>query len=114
MTVLAAYSLIFVTDMGRAVRFYEAALGARARLTTPSWSELEIGGALIALHAGRSGGDIEMPLGFKVMNIDLAANRVVGAGGFIHAPKSQAAGEPAIVKAGDPDGNVFFLSEGPG
>ena len=103
-----------VDDLERAVAFYRDALGMAVRVATPAWSELEIAGATVALHAGREMGEQEIPLGFKVLNIDAVANAVVDAGGFIHAPKRQAQGEPAIIKAGDPDGNVFFLSEGPG
>jgi len=114
MSVFAAYTLIFVHDMNRAVAFYRDAIGMTPRMTTPAWSELEIEGAIIALHSGRDAGTVETPLGFKVMNIDAVANAVVSHGGFIHAPKRQAQGEPAIMKAGDTEGNVFFLSEGPG
>ena len=69
-----------------------------------------------ALYEGQRGesGTREIPLGFKVLNIDQVANAVVASGGFIHSPKRQAPGEPAIIKAGDTEGNVFFLSEGPG
>jgi predicted enzyme related to lactoylglutathione lyase len=111
MSVLAAYTLIFVHNMSRAVAFYRDALGFEVRISTPAWSELELGGALIALHSGRDKGTRETPLGFKVLNIDGVANAVVSHGGFIHAPKRQATGEPAIIKAGDTEGNVFFLSE---
>ena len=114
MSVFAAYTLVFVRNMARAVAFYRDALGMTVRVQTPAWSELEIAGATVALHSGRESGEQEIPLGFKVLNIDAVANAVVTAGGFIHAPKRQAAGEPAIMKAGDPDGNIFVLSEGPG
>lgn len=114
MSVFAAYTLVFVRDMNRAVAFYRDALGLTPRISTPAWSELEIEGATLALHSGRESGEREIPLGFKVLNIDAVANAVVTAGGFIHAPKRQAAGEPAIIKAGDTEGNIFFLSEGPG
>lgn len=114
MSVLAAYTLIFVHNMNRAVAFYRGALGFDVRIVTPAWSELELGGSLIALHAERDPGTREIGLGFKVLNIDAVANAVVSQGGFIHAPKKQAAGEPAIIKAGDTEGNVFFLSEGLG
>lgn len=114
MPVFAAYTLVFVRDMGRAVAFYRDALGLAVRITSPAWSEMEIAGTTIALHPGADGGTRETPLGFKVLNIDAVANAIVTAGGFIHAPKSQAQGEPAIIKAGDTEGNVFFLSEGPG
>ncbi|MCC6918732.1 MAG: VOC family protein [Alphaproteobacteria bacterium] len=114
MPVFAAYTLVFVHDMDRAVAFYRDALGFEVRMATPAWSELELAGAIIALHAGRDPGTRETQLGFKVLNIDSVANAVVSHGGFIHAPKKQAAGEPAIIKAGDTEGNVFFLSEGPG
>lgn len=114
MPVFAAYTLVFVRDMNRAVAFYRDAIGMTPRMTTPAWSELEIEGAIIALHSGGDAGTREIPLGFKVLNIDQVANAVVSSGGFIHAPKRQAPGEPAIIKAGDTEGNVFFLSEGPG
>jgi predicted enzyme related to lactoylglutathione lyase len=114
MSVFAAYTLVFVHNMNRAVAFYRDALGFQICVATPAWSELELSGALIALHSGREPGTRETPLGFKVLNIDAVANAVVTHGGFIHAPKKQAAGEPAIIKAGDTEGNVFFLSEGPG
>jgi predicted enzyme related to lactoylglutathione lyase len=114
MPVFAAYTLVFVHNMDRALAFYRDALGLEVKMATPAWSELEMSGATIALHAGRDPGERETPLGFKVLNIDAVANAIVGAGGFIHAPKRQAAGEPAIMKAGDTEGNIFFLSEGPG
>lgn len=114
MPVFAAYTLVFVKDMSRAVAFYQGALGMEVRAASPTWSELEIAGATVALHVGREGGEREVPLGFKVLNIDQVANAVVTAGGYIHSPKRQASGEPAIMKAGDTEGNIFFLSEGPG
>ncbi len=114
MPVFAAYTLVFVRDMQKAIAFYRDALGMTARMQTPAWSEMDMAGAVIALHSGREKGEREIPLGFKVLNIDAVANAVVEHGGYIHAPKRQAAGEPAIIKAGDPDGNIFFLSEGPG
>jgi predicted enzyme related to lactoylglutathione lyase len=114
MSVIAAYTLVFVHNMNRAVAFYRDAIGFEVRIATPAWSELELGGGLIALHPGRDPGTRETGLGFKVINIDAVANAVVSHGGFIHAPKKQAAGEPAIIKAGDTEGNVFFLSEGLG
>lgn len=114
MPVFAAYTLVFVKDMNRALAFYRDALGMDVRVSSPTWSELEIAGATVALHVGREGPEREVPLGFKVLNIDHVANAVVAGGGFIHAPKRQAAGEPAIMKAGDTEGNIFFLSEGPG
>lgn len=114
MSVFAAYTLIFVRDMDRAVAFYRDALGLTVHMATPAWSELSIDGATIALHSGREAGTRETGLGFKVLNIDSVANAVVSQGGFIHAPKTKAQGEPAIIKAGDTEGNVFFLSEGPG
>ena len=114
MSIFAAYTLVFVRDMPRAVAFYRDALGLTVNVSTPAWSELSIEGATIALHSGRESGARETGLGFKVSNIDAMVNAIVSYGGFIHAPKTKAQGEPAIVKAGDTEGNVFFLSEGPG
>ena len=106
MPVFAAYTLVFVRDMNRAIAFYRDAIGMALRMTTPAWSEMEMEGAIIALHSGGDAGTREIPLGFKVLNIDQVANAVVSSGGFIHAPKRQAPGEPAIIKAGEAGKNV--------
>lgn len=113
MPVFAAYTLVFVKNMERAVAFYREALGLALRFKTASWSELDCAGAIIALHAGREGPERDTQLGFKVLNIDAVANAIVAQGGAIEAPKRRAPGEPVILKAMDTEGNSFFLSEGP-
>ena len=43
--------LVYVTDMERAIRFYSSLLPASTVVTTsPYWTELNVGGASLALH----------------------------------------------------------------
>ena len=43
--------LVYVTDMDRAIKFYSSLLPASTIVTTsPYWTELNVGGASLALH----------------------------------------------------------------
>ena len=65
------YVIKYVSDMGRAVKFYKGMLGLSLRFQSAEWSEFETGETTLALHlaspdhpAGTS------QLGFGVSNID--------------------------------------------
>jgi lactoylglutathione lyase len=45
-----AYAIVFVSEMSRAVSFYRDVLGLSVRFETSHWTELETGGATLALH----------------------------------------------------------------
>ena len=52
------YTIVFVSDMARAVSFYRDTLGLPLRFESPEWSEFATDGATLALHASRgSDGD---------------------------------------------------------
>jgi len=44
------YVIKFVTDMGRAVRFYRDVLGFPIKFESPGWSEFVTGETTLALH----------------------------------------------------------------
>jgi len=46
-----SYAIVFVSDMRRAVAFYQDVLGLPLRFQTPGWTEFATEGATIALHA---------------------------------------------------------------
>ena len=48
-----AFTSIPVTDMKRAVRFYQDILGLKLLFERPDWSEFSIGGQRLALKAGK-------------------------------------------------------------
>src|SRR6476620_2539140 len=75
------YFMLVVADMERAVRFYTDALGGELAVSSPEWSEVNVAGATVALHAGGAGAPTG--LGFEVDALDGAVSAVVAAGGRV-------------------------------
>ncbi len=104
--------MLFVTDMGRASRFYREAFGFSERYGSPDWTELAADGATVALHAGRKGGDVDTGLGLEVDDLEEACRRVTRAGGKVVKPPEDRPGEPIrLATAADPEGNRFSLAQ---
>jgi predicted enzyme related to lactoylglutathione lyase len=110
MKVVKTYFMLMVSDMDRAVRFYERALGLRARFQSPEWSELDSGGTTVALHGGRRGDPAETGLGFEVDDIDKACALVREAGGtIVKPPKQQQDVDLRLATVADTEGNGFSI-----
>jgi predicted enzyme related to lactoylglutathione lyase len=65
------YVIKFVSDMGRAVKFYRDVLGLQLKFESPGWSEFATGETILALHlesAKNPAGTIE--LGFNVADVE--------------------------------------------
>jgi lactoylglutathione lyase len=45
------YAIVFVTDMKRGVAFYKDVLGVPLRFDSPEWTEFDMNGVTLALHA---------------------------------------------------------------
>ena len=82
------YSIVFVSNMSRAVDFYRDVVGLPLKFETPEWTEFDTEGATLALHRGDPGsaGDANAPgtcrTGFTVPDIDAATEffaRLLGA-----------------------------------
>jgi predicted enzyme related to lactoylglutathione lyase len=112
MTVLKTYFMLMAADMDRAVRFYKDAFGLTESFTSPEWSELQAGGATVALHGGGTGEHQQTGLGFDVDDIDAACEAVVAAGGTITVPPRERAGEGIkLADVVDTEGNGFSISQ---
>ncbi len=112
MRVTKTYFMLFVTDMGRASRFYRDAFGLSERYGSPDWTELAVDGATLALHAGRRGGEADTGLGFEVDDLEEACRAVTRAGGNVVKPPEDQAGEGIrLATAADPEGNRFSLTQ---
>jgi lactoylglutathione lyase len=64
------YAIKYVSDMGRAVKFYRDVLGLQLKFESPEWSEFVTGETTLALHpasAKNPAGAVE--LGFSVEDI---------------------------------------------
>jgi predicted enzyme related to lactoylglutathione lyase len=111
-TVRKVYFMLMVADMDRAVEFYSDAFGAMIVLHYPYWSELIVAGATVALHPGRTGGDVDTGLGFEVDDLDAALEKAVQLGARIADPARERPGEGIrIAQVADTEGNVISVAE---
>lgn len=107
-------TMYFVQDMPQAAAFFKAKLGLKPRYESQEWTEFDLGGGALCLHAaapGKSAGNGTLIL--RVSKIrDLVAKlrasgvRVVSDVREIH-PGAYGA------EISDPDGNVVSLYDGP-
>ncbi len=107
------HALAYVSDVGRAVRFWVEVMGAKLIIGSPHWSVLDLGGIQLAVHpksahAPAPGAPGAIGLGLEVDDIEAAvavySNRGV-AFERISTPHVE------LAYFGDPDGNRFYLSQ---
>ncbi len=99
-----------VSDMARAVEFYRDTLGLTLRFESPHWTELEVGGAVVALHSRLA--EAEGPcgeegrgwyLGLMTDDVEALQAAVLAGGGTDHGFHDVPSG--AVYTFTDPDGN---------
>ena len=106
------YFMLMVAEMDRALDFYAAAFGGSVSLHTPYWSELVVAGATVALHPGRTGGDLETGLGFEVDDLDMALETATSLGGrVVDAPRERPGEGIRIAQLADTEGNIISVAE---
>jgi predicted enzyme related to lactoylglutathione lyase len=106
------YFMLMVADMDRAVRFYSDAFAATIALHSPYWSEVVVAGATVALHPGRTGGDVDTGLGFEVDDLDDTLENATKLGGRItDAPKDRPDEGIRIAQLADSEGNIMSVAE---
>lgn len=104
--------MLMVVDMDRALHFYVDAFAATVSFQTPYWSELDVAGATVALHPGRTGGDRDTGLGFEVDDLDAASESAVSGGGRVADPPRERPGEGVrIAQFVDTEGNIISVAE---
>ncbi len=104
----------WVTDMDRAVAFYQEVVGLRLLARHDSnWAELDAGPVRLALHGTREGAPVETggtAAAFRVDDLDAtqAALRARGVE-FVHQGEVEEYGRFALFP--DPDGNLIEVIE---
>ncbi len=99
-----AYVMVFVSDMKRSVAFYRDQVGLKLRFSSPTWSEFETGGTVLALHlAGPNdkAGTSEIAFTVQDLNAFYKTRRAAGVS-FSGPPQRQAYGSP-LTELLDPD-----------
>jgi catechol 2,3-dioxygenase len=104
----------WVSDLGRAVEFYEGVLGLRLlRRDAGNWAEFDAGGRRFALHSAAEGQTVT-PGGatavFKVDDLD-RAKAELSSRGVEFGHEGDVAGYARFASFNDPDGNPVQLIE---
>lgn len=104
--------VLWAQDMDRAVAFYTSVIGLAERFTSPGWSELGLGDAIVALHGGGDGSVNTTGLSIQVQDLGTACERVATGGGSVIDPPMSREGEPIrLANVQDTEGNRFMLTQ---
>jgi catechol 2,3-dioxygenase-like lactoylglutathione lyase family enzyme len=102
--------IVYLRDMGRAIRFYRDTLGLEVEFESPFWTTFRTGACTLALHAidDRRVGTAEPDPTFLVRDVDGERARLRGAGVEVGDVREPAPGV-RVFDVRDPDGNRFSL-----
>ena len=104
--------MLMAQDMDRAVAFYRDVIGLEPRFSSPMWSELTFGDAIVAMHGGGSTELRSTGLSFQVEDIDSAVREIERGGGRVTRGPEDRPGEPIrLAEVVDTEGNAFALTE---
>ena len=104
--------MLMVQDMARAISFYRDVLGFEESLSSPEWSEVRFGDAVVGLHAGADGSQRKTGLSIQYQDVRKAFDRAVEAGATVLQEPQQREGEPILLASiADPEGNVIMLTQ---
>jgi len=117
------YAIVFVSDMGRSVKYYRDFFGLPLKFETPEWTEFSTGGATLALHKGgatrRSESESDATAsgqcrpGLQVGDLNKLHSQLVGNGVTCIKPPTSSFGA-RIAQYLDPDGLIVSVSESKG
>ena len=108
-SVTRTYFTLNVTDMARAVRFYREVLGPVVRFESSDLSELKVGDAAVALHAG-NGAPRVIALVVEVADLDAACAAVTRLRGAVTSGPAIRADGRRTADVTDSEGNSFTLA----
>lgn len=112
MNILCLKYVLTAQDMDRAVAFYRNVIGLKPRFSSPVWSELAFGDAIVALHGGGDGEMRSTGLSIQVEDLNSAVREIESGGGRVTREPEARPGEPIrLAEVVDTEGNVFALTE---
>lgn len=104
--------VLMAQDMDRAVAFYRDAIGFSEAFSSPHWSELRFGDAILGLHGGGDGSRRETGLSIQYADVGRAYRAALESGAVSVLAPEQREGEPIILASvADPEGNVIMLTQ---
>lgn len=104
--------MLMAQEMDRAIAFYRDTMGFEESFSSPYWSELKFGDAILALHGGGDGTRNETGLSVQYEDVSSAFDLALEAGASAVQPPEQREGEPIILASiCDPEGNILMLTQ---
>jgi lactoylglutathione lyase len=115
-------TIVYVSDMGRSVRFYRDVLELHLEFESPEWSEFSVGAARLALHGGATPKP-SMParketsaatatIALTVANVDQVVTQLKSRGArFVMEPADREGEGIRLAVLLDPDGLAVSLVE---
>ena len=109
------HALAYVTDMGRALRFWIEVMGAKLVSESAHWSMLDLGGVRLGLHpqtpdAPAPGTRGALGLGLEVDDVESAVTIYENRGVAFRVVITP---HVKLAYFSDPDGNGFYLTSRP-
>jgi predicted enzyme related to lactoylglutathione lyase len=109
-SVTRTYFTLSVIDMARAVAFYRGVLGPVVRVESPTWSELKLGDATVALHTTPVPAPRYTGLGVEVVDLHAAYHAVTALGGKVLSGPSPDPMGLLSYEVADTEGNTFTIA----
>ena len=109
-SVTRTYFTLSVVDMARAVAFYQGVLGPVVRVESPTWSELKLGEATVALHTTPVPSPRYTGLGVEVVDLHAAYHAVTALGGKVLSGPSPDPTGNLSYEVADTEGNTFTIA----
>ena len=112
-----AYVNVFVSDLERALEFYEAKLGLELEHSAPEHGYASLSAGPVRLGLAVAGADQQDLLGrhsgvgLAVSDLEAEYTRLSGLGVTFTMPPSKQPWGGFMALAVDPDGNVFYLDQ---
>lgn len=105
--------VIGVSDMKRAVQFYQEALGLAVQQTSPFWSDLTCGDGNLALQSHRPdpSAEVHTMVIFTVADLDSAIADAEAAGGVLQSRRDDDHAPVLIAHVLDTERNVIQLAQ---
>ena len=104
--------MLMVQDMNRAVTFYRDTMGFTEAFSSPHWSELRFGDAILALHGGGDRSRTRTGLSLQYEDVSKAFDAALAGGATqVQAPEHRE-GEPILLATiVDCEGNEIMLTQ---
>lgn len=112
MKVLKVKYAIWAKDMDRALTFYESLFDGKITLRTEVWSEIEVCGATIGIHADGEGKRTWTGLSFQLDDLREGIEKMKACGGDLTREPVDTEEDPLhLAMCIDPEGNEFMMTQ---